>query len=330
MRRPFWMILVGLGLAFILLILVQFTSALSKSPFDFGNDTVDDKLSDAQSQATNSPVTDSGPSDNGLTPVFFRTISEYGLESSKKIKINGTSEPNAVMTLLNENTRLRQFKSDNVGNWDVVIDIEPQNALALEIVMFTEGDINVRGDETIYRLPVPRSANKSDELPRPALIMVSAPGGPTRIIQSPFGGIPTNGPLSMGPIDYDDSGGVILSGATSSEGRVRIYAGGEAFGETRVGADGRWYFIAGNLLPQGEYPISAELIGTEGVIARVSVPFERLPPLKNDNKSASDLPDVKYEPFRWQVRRVLTGGGHQTTTIFAPIEAGALIVDTQE
>ena len=134
----------------------------------------------------------------------------------------------------------------------------------------------------------------------------------------------------MGPIDYDDSGGVILSGTTASEGRVRIYAGGEAFGETRVGAGGRWNFIAGNLLPRGEYPISAELIGADGIQARVSVPFELLPPSQDEAKTASDLPEVKYEPFRWQVRRVLLGGGHQTTTIFAPIEAKALIVNPEE
>jgi len=199
--------------------------------------------------------------------------------------------------------------------------------------MFVEGGLSVRGDETIYRLPVPRKkdeAKKGQTTSDLALIMVSVPGGPSRIVQSPFGGSPTNGPLTMGPIDYDDSGGVILSGTTEAEGRVRIYAGGEAFGETRVGAGGRWNFIAGNLLPRGEYPLSAELINPDGVKARVSVPFVLLPPSKNNTQSISSLPDVKYEPFRWQVRRALIGGGHQTTAIFAPIEAEALIVETRE
>lgn len=320
--RLLWMILIGLGLALALLAIVQFTSAVSNNPLVSNNDIASEISSDTGEAAPAN--SDSG--DSGLTPVFFRTISEYGLESEKKLRINGTSEPNAVLTLLNENTRLRQFKSDEMGDWEIVLDIDPATRLALEVVMFVEGDLSVRGDETIYRLPVPRGEKEEDSFPLPALIMVSAPGGPSRIVQSPFGGSPTNGPLSMGPIDYDDSGGVILSGTTAAEGRVRIYAGGEAFGETRVGAGGRWNFIAGNLLPRGEYPISAELIGVDGVEARVSVPFERLPPSKSSEKSASDLPDVKYEPFRWQVRRALIGGGHQTTAIFAPIEADALIV----
>jgi len=317
--RLFWMILIGVGLALILLFIVQLTSAASRTPLAL--------IGDAESEAVVKPKSEFG--DTGMTPVFFRTISEYGLQEAMKLRINGTSEPNAVLTLLNENTRLRQFKSDETGNWDVVVDIDPDKALALEVVMFVEGGLSVRGDETIYRLPVPRQTDQSD-FQLPALIMVSAPGGPSRIVQSPFGGSPTTGPLSMGPIDYDDSGGVILSGTTATEGRVRIYAGGEAFGETRVGAGGRWNFIAGNLLPRGEYPIAAELINAEGVQARVSVPFERLPPSRNDQKTSSDIPDVKYEPFRWQVSRVLVGGGHQTTAIFAPIEAEALIVETDE
>lgn len=321
--RLLWMVLLGLGLAFILLVGVQFTSAVSNNPIVSDDPIISDEETPSE---LSSDAVGSGSVDSGLTPVFFRTISEYGLDSEKKIRLNGTSEPNAVLTLLNENTRLRQFKSDESGNWDIVLDIDPTQTLVLEVVMFVEGDLSIRGDETIYRLPVPRGEKEEDSFALPALIMVSAPGGPSRVVQSPFGGSPTNGPLSMGPIDYDDRGGVILSGTTAAEGRVRIYAGGEAFGETRVGAGGRWNFIAGNLLPRGEYPIAAELIGPEGVKARVTVPFELLPPSKNNEKSASDLPDVKYEPFRWQVRRALIGGGHQTTTIFAPREAEALIV----
>ena len=325
--RLFWMIVIGLGLASILLFIVQLTSAISRTPLSPLEDNAP-----APASGTASGINEASKSDEtetGLTPVFFRTISEYGPPEDMKLRINGTSEPNAVLTLLSENTRLRQFKSDEAGNWDVAIDIDPDKALALEIVMFVEGDLSVRGDETIYRLPVPNQ-DKGADFKSSALLMVSAPGGPSRIIQSPFGGSPTNGPLTMGPIDYDDSGGVILSGTTEAEGRVRIYAGGEAFGETRVGAGGRWNFIAGNLLPRGEYPIAAELIDGDGVKARVSVPFERLSPSVQGDRSASDLPHTKYEPYRWQVRRVLVGGGHQTTAIFAPIDANALIVKTEE
>lgn len=198
--------------------------------------------------------------------------------------------------------------------------------MVLEIVMFVEGGLNVRGDETVFRVPVPSNDAEENAELKTALIMVSAPGGPTRIVQTPFGGSPTDGPLTMGPIDYDDSGGVIFSGTTEEEGRIRIFAGPQAIGETRVGAGGRWYFIAGEgMLPIGEYEIAAELIKPEGVGARVSVDFERLAP--SENTEISYTPDVRYDPFRWQVRRQLLGGGAQYTAIFAPQEAEALIVE---
>lgn len=313
--RLVWMIVTGLVLALVMLVAVQATGFLSRTA------------------AGDNPPSTSGASDapdTGITPVIFRTITEYGPQEARKLRLNGTSEAEAVLILLNRNERLRQLRADGDGTWSIEIDVTPDRAMVLEIVMFVDGGLNVRGDETVFRIPVPVSEEAEDDMSKPALIMVSAPGGPTRIVQTPFGGSPTDGPLSMGPIDYDDSGGVIFSGTTEEEGRVRIYAGGAAIGETRVGAGGRWNFIAGKMLPLGEYEIAAELLKPDGVRARVSVPFERLPPSRKTDVSASDAPDVRYEPFRWQVRRQLLGGGAQYTAIFAPEEAESLIVDDLE
>lgn len=309
--RLIWIIATGLVLAVLLMVAVQMTSFLSQTP--------------GLSENNAKPAISESKADTGIVPVIYRTISEYGGVSDKQLRINGTSEPGAVLILLNQNERLRQIKADEAGNWSVDVQVDPQNIMVLEIVMFVEGGVNVRGDETVFRIPVP-SDDTEGLTSKPALIMVTAPGGPTRIVQTPFGGSPTNGPLTMGPIDYDDAGGVIFSGTTEEEGRVRIFAGPQAIGETRVGAGGRWNFIAGGgMMPFGEYDVAAELIKSDGVKARVSVPFEKLAPSKN--AVASIVPDVRYEPFRWQVRRQLLGGGVQYTAIFAPEEAEPLIVE---
>lgn len=307
--RLIWMIATGLILALLLLAAVQATSFLANRP----------------STSENAPAASVKVdiADTGITPVIFRTVSEYDGAAGRQIRVDGISEPDVVLIVLNRNARLRQIKSDENGNWGLDINVDPDAVMVLEVVMFIDGGLNVRGDETVYRIPVP-VGGEDDGARKPALIMVTAPGGPTRIVQTPFGGSPTDGPLTMGPIDYDDSGGVIFSGTTEEEGRVRIYAGPSAIGETRVGAGGRWNFIAGNL-PRGEYEIAAELIKPEGIVARVSVPFELLPPSKNTEISV--VPDVRYEPFRWQVRRQLLGGGAQYTAIFAPQDATALIVE---
>ena len=306
------MIATGLVLAFFLLVAVQTTSFLSRTPGFI--------------EESSTPVLTENAADTGVVPVIFRTISEYGDGADKQLRLNGTSEPDAVLILLNRNERLRQIKADETGNWSVDVRVEPLEIMVLEIVMFVEGGLNVRGDETVFRVPVPANGAEETADSKPALIMVSAPGGPTRIVQTPFGGSPTDGPLTMGPIDYDDSGGVIFSGTTEEEGRVRIKAGPQAIGDTRVRAGGRWYFIAGEgMLPIGEYEIAAELFKSDGVKARVSVDFERLAP--SENTEISYIPDIRYDPFRWQVRRQLLGGGAQYTAIFAPQEAEALIVE---
>ena len=121
----------------------------------------------------------------------------------------------------------------------------------------------------------------------------------------------------MGAVDYDDAGGVIFSGTTSEAGRIRLYAGGQAVGETRIGLGGRWNFIAGKMLPFGEYVIRAELLRPDADRLAVSVPFERLRPLGPSQGGEGAL-SVKFEPYRWQVRRTLIGGGAQSTVIFAP------------
>jgi len=313
--RLTWMIAIGLALALMLLIAVQATSFLSDMP------TLSDDMVSTSESKSDDNIVDS----TGVMPVIFRTVSEYGTPSGRSLRLNGTSEPNAVLIMLNKNERLRQIKADEKGNWRLDVNVDPTETMVLEVVMFVEGGLNVRADETVFRVPVPTSDDEEMSQDKTALIMVTAPGGPTRIIQTPFGGSPTDGPLSMGPIDYDDTGGVIFSGTTEEEGRVRIYAGASAIGETRVGAGGRWNFIAGNMLPLGEYDIAAELIKEDGVKARVSVPFERLAPSESDK--VSNEPDIKYEPFRWQIRRQLLGGGAQYTAIFAPQEADALIVE---
>ena len=308
--RLFWMIATGLALALLLLVAVQVTSFLSRTPGLSGDEP--------------KPSISEQPANTGIVPVIFRTISEYGNLADRQLRINGTSDPEAVLILLNRNERLRQIKADEEGNWSVDVRVEPLEVMVLEIVMFVEGGSNVRGDETVFRVPVPLNDKDENTTSKPALIMVSAPGGPTRIVQTPFGGSPTDGPLTMGPIDYDDSGGVIFSGTTEEEGRVQIFAGPQQIGETRVGAGGRWNFIAGNMLPTGEYEIAAALIKSDGVNARVSVPFEKLAP--SENTEFSVVPDIRYEPFRWQVRRQLLGGGVQYTAIFAPQDAQALLL----
>jgi len=286
----------------------------------------------------------------GIAPTLFTDVAEFSDGVKKTLRLSGTAEPSSVVVILDNGERVRQIRSDDDGNWAVSLDAVDVRPMVLEAILFNETGVTIRGDETVYRvvLPAPPSdesdAENSEEAsdpedadvieadsllledslpePLPTLIMVSAPGAPSRIVKSPFGGSPTSGPLTMGPIDYDDAGGVIFSGSTTSEGRIRLYTNDSIIGETRVSASGRWNFIAGRILPRGEHDIRAELISGAGALAEVTVPFELLPPTQ---AQSTPVPLVQFEPFRWQVRRELLGGGFQTTVVFAPMEAEPII-----
>ena len=253
------------------------------------------------------------------TPISFLNLSEYTQNDQRQLRITGIAEPKSLIVLRNRGEDLHQIRSDEAGDWVTTLDVNEQ-AMVIEAVMFIEdNDVSIRAEETIFRIPVPSSENiPAAEFITPALIMVSAPGAPSRIIQSPFGGAPAVASLSLAAIDYDDAGGVIFSGATTGKGRIRLYAGGQAIGETRIGIDGRWTFIAGKMLPLGEYIVRADLIRPDGNRTQLSLPFERLAPLPVSGKGGEGAMSINFEPYRWQIRRTLIGGGVQNTVVFSP------------
>ncbi len=336
--RIILIIIGGLLLAVALIVVVQVLDVMSR----LGGS--DDTLPPSVSNESPAPL--------GILPTLFSDIIEFDDGGATKLRLTGTAEPNSVVIILDAGERTRQIRSNEQGDWSVTLDAVDERPMVLEAILFNEGGITVRGDETVYRIVLPGAETESavvppsfevfpngaegpdgEEIlltdilqPPPTLIMVSAPGGPTRIVKSPFGGSPTNGPLTMGPIDYDDSGGVIFSGTTSEPGKIRLYANQAIIGETRVGAGGRWNFIAGKMLPRGEYDVKAELVRSDAEPINVTVPFQLLRPR---NTSQTGMPQVVFEPFRWQVRRELLGGGFQSTVIFAPSEADPLIAEGQ-
>ena len=303
----FWILSAGLGI-----VLVLFVSLSSVKFFQNNSNSIDNKVTNNEYKV-----------DTGITPINFSNVT---ISNNRIISIKGTSEPDRLIVLLNNNKRINQIESNNEGIWEADVLLDNQNIMAIEVVMFYSGDISIRGDETLYSIPsvIKNNINNQSVVSENPydhrdkelniLVMLTAPGGPSRIIQSPFNQTPSDGPLAMSALDYDDSGGVIFSGTTNEAGLVKVYAGEILVGETRVEAGGRWNFIAGNLLPVGKYYISSELVKDEAVAARIDVPFVRMMPLTS--KAKTNLPRVVYDLESWQISRPLLGGGIQHTVIF--------------
>ena len=313
----FWILSAGLGI-----ILVLFVALSSVKFFQNNSNSIDNKVANNEYKV-----------DTGITPINFSNVT---ISNNRIISIKGTSEPDRLIVLLNNNKRINQIESNNEGIWEADVLLDNQNIMAIEVVMFYSDDISIRGDETLYSIPsvIKNNINNQSVVAENSydyrdkqlniLVMLTAPGGPSRIIQSPFNQTPSDGPLAMSALDYDDSGGVIFSGTTNEAGLVKVYAGEILVGETRVEAGGRWNFIAGNLLPVGKYYISSELVKDEAVAARIDVPFVRMMPLTSKEKT--NLPRVVYDLESWQISRPLLGGGIQHTVIFA---SGQKVLDTE-
>jgi len=324
--RFIWMFLIGLAVAIGFLGLTQFVDFRPAQP------GADPDLGSAPLQADAQDLSVASDLNSSIMPANFRTVVETG----NSLGLNGTGEVGAIVSILNNNERLRQVRVNDNGIWSTSIDIVPDQIMEISLILFLETGGKIGSDETVFRVPLPltginidapRAGSGAGEIPNisppPALILVTAPGGPSRIVQSPFGSMPTDGPLSVGPIDYDDLGGVIFSGLSQRPGRVRIYANNSVIGDTGVGPTGRWFYIAGDTVSVGAYDISAELMTNDAVEARIVIPFERLSPAL---AQSDDDTFVKFEPMRWQLRRRLSGGGAQYTAIFAPSAAEALPV----
>lgn len=272
----------------------------------------------------------------GVEPASFQQISEIIDGGVRRLQLSGNAEAGTVIVLTNRGERLRQVRVNDSGQWGVTLDALPSLMVLKAQLYMTENSVGVRSEETVFRLPIPQSTPSEDQdeetdsvadanYKTSALIMVTAPGSPSRVIQSPFGGTPSAGPLSLSVIDYDYTGGVIITGSSSIPGRVRIFAEDKVIGETGIGVGGRWNFIAGHMLPGANITIRAALIPAAGTPnapsepAIVSVPFNFIPPPQDgDNPDGSGSLFVNIDPLQWQIRRTLIGGGAQSTIIFAP------------
>ena len=231
------------------------------------------------------------------TPLFG-DVAEEGDE----LVLGGTAEPEAVLSILDGARRIRQVQANGDGEWSARIAAAPHRALELSLESFVD-ETPVRGDEQLLRVPAPGA---EDGVAPVALILVTAPGGPSRVIQTPFGGPLRDGPLTLDSLEYDRRGSLIVAGSSERAGRVRLSSGERVLGEAEVAEGGRWFFLARDVLGEA-LRLDVSLLDAEAEVARVSADTQRLPAGQGRRQDAD----------QWQVRRRLPGGGEQVSVVFA-------------
>lgn len=262
-----------------------------------------------------------------ISPAVFKSASEAG----GVLRLSGVSESGSTLVLSQSGKRLAETQIEEDGTWTAALPINPLETQAINLIMLLEDGTRVRSDETLFRIPKVEeniTADKSDggsaivtpsqPYDVPTLLLLTAPGGPSKIFQSPFGALPISGPLSLGPIDYDDSGGAVFRGTSDRAGRIRLYANGAVIGDAPVQTDGQWFYIVAETLPRGSYDIVVAMMDGTEEVSRITVPFEKMAFKQQENPGGGLY--VSFGDTRWQVRRDLLGGGAQYTAVFGPDE----------
>jgi len=306
--RIFAMLLTGFALAMALLWAMQFTKRAVAEP----------SLMVESDQSAEKPI--------AIRPPSFTAVTEM----QGSLRLSGLSEPQATVVLSQGGTRLGEASVSADGSWVSALPIDPRETQAITLIMLLEDGTRVRSDETLFRIPqveeeftLQSSAEDtaivipSAPFEVPTLILLTTPGGPSQVFKSPFGAMPISGPLSLGPIDYDDSGGAVFRGRSEKSGRIRLYANGVVIGDAPVQSDGQWFYIIAETLPRGSYDVVVALMEGTEEITRITVPFEKMSFVRNETPGGGLY--VAFDDTRWQVRRDLLGGGAQYTALFAPL-----------
>lgn len=290
-NRPFLMVLTGIALAFLLWIAVF--------AFQESNDGASVEP-EAPTSATNAI-----PEEFAVTPASVQKVNE----TSDRFIVSGVGVVGAGISLSLEDAMIANSNIDGEGNWVLSFDNAPLGETSkLEMLMSTPDGRQVRSDQQLFIIK---------EQDKDALVILTAPGENSRILQTPFKALPQIQGYELEAIDYDNSGGVIFSGKAPGPAKVRIYANENLVGESRVDRNGRWTLIFGSIMPLGEYDISAEFVPDDGTeTKKLTLPFSRIEPLFEAEGSPKIY--VQRQDDRIQIGRALYGGGYQYTAVYSP------------
>jgi len=290
-NRPILMVLTGVVLAFLLWIAVF--------AFQDGNNGSPPEV-DTTTNATNAI-----PEEFAVTPASVQKVNE----STDRFIVSGIGVAGAGISLSQKDKVIANSKIDGEGNWVLSFENEPlADSSKLDMLMSTPDGRQVRSDQQLFII---KEAEKS------SLVILTAPGENSRILQTPFEELPQIDGYFLEAIDYDNSGAVIFSGKASNPAKVRIYANENLVGESRVDRSGRWTLIFGSIMPLGEYNVSAEFIPDDGgEVKKLTLPFSRIEPLFEAEGSPKIY--VQRQDDKIQLGRALYGGGYQYTAVYSP------------
>ncbi|MEC9345334.1 MAG: LysM peptidoglycan-binding domain-containing protein [Pseudomonadota bacterium] len=227
----------------------------------------------------------------------------------------GRSEPGAQVRVLVNGETLVETAADGGGQWALSID-RPLAPGSVELGLEAVSAGGTATSEAALVLVVPDCSRPAEK--GTALAVLAKPDSTeTRVMQAPAPASNDASPagLSVGKVDYDDSGAVEMSGTSDPEAEVRAYVDGDLVGRSRAGNDGRWRLVPDGEIAPGLHVLRVDQVDASGVVvARIELPFARVAPGSLDLRG--DRVVVQPGNSLWRIARRTYGKGYSYTTIY--------------
>ena len=125
--------------------------------------------------------------------------------------------------------------------------------------------------------------------------------------------------LSLGSVNYDDKGTLVLSGRGLPGNKVAVYVNNKPVGTANIDSDGNWTLEPDQSIPAGNHTLRIDQLDEKGkVISRVELPFQKAPASDVVLAQASGGLSAIVQPGNslWRIAHRVYGEGMEYTVIY--------------
>lgn len=233
----------------------------------------------------------------------------------------GRAAPGGAVTILDGEAVIGAVEADENGEW-VFVPEQPLAPGPRRLIVRgggADGETSGAEDNVVVIVPEPGMdiAGRPAAPGAQALALRLAPDGAiASVMQAPTSaGEPP--PVSIGAVDYGDTGTLTVLGRAAPGATVQLYVGNALAGRAQASAEGDWRITAETPLPADGFSLRADEVTAGGrVAARVAVPFSRLQDGTFEPGRAEKSIIVQPGTNLWRIARRTLGSGVAYTAIY--------------
>ncbi len=265
----------------------------------------------------------------GVLPMLAPSFDLVRVDKNCGILVAGRAEPTSKVTIYANDKELGTASVSRRGEW-VFLSSKPLSAGTQEInAKALNPDQNIMETERLVIMQVP-DCDKSIEERKPALAVLAPKNDApktaiekrvSKLLQIPesIGDVSSAKDLTVGSIDYDETGNIALTGRGKPGSTVRIYLRNQFIGAGKIDVDGNWTLLPELEIAPGTYELRVDQLNADGdVVSRIEIPFLR-EAVENVMLAKGGV-EIKavVQPGNslWRIARRMYGDGTQYTLIY--------------